>query len=82
MSKDQASMKRQATHAELHGEIGPDGIVPASSKNNLSLALPGMEPRLSRKTSHMAPMMEGITKIEYGPSGQYPECTPFKVWED
>jgi hypothetical protein len=74
-------MKRQATHAELHGEKGPDGIVPASSKNNLSLNIPGVEPRTNRRT-YAAASWEGITGEPYPKAGQFPECTPFKVWED
>lgn len=79
--------KRPATASELSGAIGPDGIVPASWKNSLSLAQPGIEPRMKVATYKPA-SWDGITGVCYpimgqmNGSGQFPQVDHFKVWED
>lgn len=80
-------MKRPATASELAGAIGPDGIVPASSKNDLSLALPGIEPRMQPATYSPA-SWDGITGMCFpamgmmNSEGQFPQVDHYKVWED
>jgi len=79
--------KRPATAKELSGNIGPDGIVPASWKNDLSLAQPGIEPRMKVAT-YVPASWDGITGVCYPVTGQttaayaYPQVDHFKVWED
>jgi len=75
-------MKRQATAAELSGQRDIHGFIPASFKTGNSLDR-GMEERTNRKTKHIAPEIGGMTCIDCaGSAGQYPQVTPFKVWED
>lgn len=80
-SADNAARKRPATAAELSGNIGADGIPMPSWKNDLSLALPGREPRLSPAT-YVPATWDGITGEPYPSAGQFPQVNHYKVWED
>jgi hypothetical protein len=81
MSKDQATMKRQATAAELSGQRGVDGFIPASFKTGNSLDRK-IEERMTRRSGYMAPEIGGITHIEYPSAGQEPPSISFRVWEN
>ena len=83
-SADQAAMKRPATTKELTGDLAEDRIPQPSSRNDLSLATPGIEPRTNRKT-YMAATWDGITDEcnKIPAAGQYPQPSPpFAVYDE